>query len=153
MHRCTDIVSSWAQIQLEKIRQAENEVRWQHEDDVEDCNNCRQSFSVTRRKVSFWSEKQSQSHVCVCVCVRVCLCVRLCMCVCVMCVFVCVCKVHHNESGLYIMHQPQSEGIDHPVLLVYVELCLPGYSYSSHESSAIPIPTSRCRVLVLTWTW
>lgn len=40
------------QIQLEKIRQAETEVRWQHEDDVEECNNCKQSFSVTRRKVS-----------------------------------------------------------------------------------------------------
>lgn len=39
------------QIQLEKIRQAENEVRWQHEDDVEDCTNCKQAFSVTKRKV------------------------------------------------------------------------------------------------------
>ncbi|KAK7487813.1 hypothetical protein BaRGS_00020954 [Batillaria attramentaria] len=43
-------LSQSLQIQLEKIRQAENEVRWQHEDDVEDCNNCRQSFSVTKRK-------------------------------------------------------------------------------------------------------
>ena len=40
------------QIQLEKIRQAENEVRWQHEEDVEDCGNCKQAFSVTKRKVS-----------------------------------------------------------------------------------------------------
>lgn len=39
------------QIQLEKIRQAENEVRWQHEDDIEDCTNCKQAFSVTKRKV------------------------------------------------------------------------------------------------------
>lgn len=38
------------QIQLEKIRQAENEVRWQHEDDVEDCTNCKQAFSVTKKK-------------------------------------------------------------------------------------------------------
>ncbi|KAH9515131.1 hypothetical protein Btru_019283 [Bulinus truncatus] len=43
-------LSQSLQIQLEKIRQAENEVRWQHEDDIEDCNNCRQPFSVTRRK-------------------------------------------------------------------------------------------------------
>ncbi|XP_070204148.1 rab GTPase-binding effector protein 1-like isoform X2 [Littorina saxatilis] len=43
-------LSQSLQIQLEKIRQAENEVRWQHEDDVEDCNNCRQNFTVTKRK-------------------------------------------------------------------------------------------------------
>ncbi|XP_041347678.1 rab GTPase-binding effector protein 1-like [Gigantopelta aegis] len=43
-------LSQSLQIQLEKIRQAENEVRWQHEDDVDDCNNCKQAFSVTRRK-------------------------------------------------------------------------------------------------------
>jgi len=39
------------QIQLEKIRASENEVRWQHEDDVDDCSNCKQTFHVTRRKV------------------------------------------------------------------------------------------------------
>ncbi|CAL1528515.1 unnamed protein product [Lymnaea stagnalis] len=43
-------LSQSLQIQLEKIRQAENEVRWQHEDDVDDCSNCRQPFSVTKRK-------------------------------------------------------------------------------------------------------
>lgn len=43
-------LSQSLQIQLEKIRQAENEVRWQHEDDVEDCTNCKQAFSVTKRK-------------------------------------------------------------------------------------------------------
>ncbi|XP_025090931.1 rab GTPase-binding effector protein 1-like isoform X1 [Pomacea canaliculata] len=43
-------LSQSLQIQLEKIRQAETEVRWQHEDDVEDCNNCRLMFSVTKRK-------------------------------------------------------------------------------------------------------
>ncbi|GFO20972.1 Rab GTPase-binding effector protein 1 [Plakobranchus ocellatus] len=43
-------LSQSLQIQLEKIRQAENEVRWQHEDDIDDCSNCKQSFSVTRRK-------------------------------------------------------------------------------------------------------
>ena len=43
-------LSQSLQVELEKIRQAETEVRWQHEEDVEDCNNCRQPFSVTRRK-------------------------------------------------------------------------------------------------------
>ncbi|XP_022339951.1 rab GTPase-binding effector protein 1-like isoform X2 [Crassostrea virginica] len=43
-------LSQSLQIQLEKIRQAENEVRWQHEDDIEDCTNCKQAFSVTKRK-------------------------------------------------------------------------------------------------------
>lgn len=43
-------LSQSLQIQLEKIRQAETEVRWQHEDDVDECNNCRQAFSVTKRK-------------------------------------------------------------------------------------------------------
>jgi len=43
---------SWSfQIQLEKIRASENEVRWQHEEDVDDCANCKQTFTVTRRKV------------------------------------------------------------------------------------------------------
>jgi len=36
---------------LEKIRASENEVRWQHEEDVDDCSNCKQTFTVTRRKV------------------------------------------------------------------------------------------------------
>ncbi|ESO97854.1 hypothetical protein LOTGIDRAFT_228394 [Lottia gigantea] len=43
-------LSQSLQIQLEKIRQAENEVRWQHEDDVDECMNCKQVFSVTKRK-------------------------------------------------------------------------------------------------------
>lgn len=43
-------LSQSLQIQLEKIRQAETEVRWQHEEDVDECNNCRQAFTVTRRK-------------------------------------------------------------------------------------------------------
>ncbi|RUS84817.1 hypothetical protein EGW08_007432 [Elysia chlorotica] len=43
-------LSQSLQIQLEKIRQAENEVRWQHEDDIDDCSNCKQTFTVTRRK-------------------------------------------------------------------------------------------------------
>ena len=43
-------LSQSLQVELEKIRQAETEVRWQHEEDVEECNSCRQQFSVTRRK-------------------------------------------------------------------------------------------------------
>ena len=43
-------LSQSLQVELEKIRQAETEVRWQHEEDVDDCNNCRLQFSVTRRK-------------------------------------------------------------------------------------------------------
>ncbi|XP_064619716.1 rab GTPase-binding effector protein 1-like isoform X2 [Lineus longissimus] len=43
-------LSQSLQIQLEKIRQAETEVRWQHEEDIDDCQNCRQAFTVTRRK-------------------------------------------------------------------------------------------------------
>ena len=40
-----------SQIQLEKIRDAEHEVRWQHEEDVDECTSCKLPFSVTRRKV------------------------------------------------------------------------------------------------------
>merc|ERR1719410_2562603 len=43
-------LSQSLQVELEKIRQAEKEVRWQHEEDVEECGGCRQGFSVTRRK-------------------------------------------------------------------------------------------------------
>ena len=43
-------LSQSLQVELEKIRQAEKEVRWQHEEDVEDCNSCRQGFSVMRKQ-------------------------------------------------------------------------------------------------------
>ena len=43
-------LSQSLQVELEKIRQQEKEVRWQHEEDVEECGGCRQGFSVTRRK-------------------------------------------------------------------------------------------------------
>uniref|UniRef100_A0A0L8FWQ6 Rabaptin GTPase-Rab5 binding domain-containing protein n=1 Tax=Octopus bimaculoides TaxID=37653 RepID=A0A0L8FWQ6_OCTBM len=63
-------LSQSLQIQLEKIRQAETEVRWQHEEDVDECNNCRQAFSVTKRKfvivASFrfiFSQQQQQQHI------------------------------------------------------------------------------------------
>ncbi|KAI1292315.1 Rab GTPase-binding effector protein 1 [Halotydeus destructor] len=43
-------LSQSLQIQLEKIRQADSEVRWQHEDDVSDCNNCRKRFTSKKDK-------------------------------------------------------------------------------------------------------
>ena len=43
-------LSQSLQVELQKIRQQEKEVRWQHEEDVEECGGCRQGFSVTRRK-------------------------------------------------------------------------------------------------------
>jgi len=43
-------LSQSLQVEMEKIRQQEKEVRWQHEEDVEDCNSCKATFSVTRRK-------------------------------------------------------------------------------------------------------
>merc|ERR1711899_468145 len=48
----TDFVrlSQSLQIELEKIRSSEKEVRWQHEDDVEDCSSCRQQFNMAKRK-------------------------------------------------------------------------------------------------------
>ncbi|VDD85122.1 unnamed protein product [Enterobius vermicularis] len=39
------------QIQLEKIRQAEQEVRWQFDEDVHACNECSQSFTKNRSKL------------------------------------------------------------------------------------------------------
>ncbi|EEB14027.1 Cytoplasmic linker protein, putative [Pediculus humanus corporis] len=44
-------LSQSLQIELEKIRGADTEVRWQHEDDVEDCPNCKITFSASRKKV------------------------------------------------------------------------------------------------------
>ncbi|XP_046396126.1 rab GTPase-binding effector protein 1-like isoform X2 [Ischnura elegans] len=38
------------QVQLENIRENEKEVRWQHEDDFEDCANCRMQFSSNASK-------------------------------------------------------------------------------------------------------
>lgn len=48
----TDFVrlSQSLQMELEKIRQSEKEVRWQHEDDSEDCSSCRQQFNMAKRK-------------------------------------------------------------------------------------------------------
>ncbi|XP_076036235.1 rab GTPase-binding effector protein 1-like isoform X3 [Oratosquilla oratoria] len=43
-------LSQSLQVELEKIRQSQTEVRWQHEEDVDECNNCKVRFSVGRRK-------------------------------------------------------------------------------------------------------
>ncbi|KAF2898144.1 hypothetical protein ILUMI_08014 [Ignelater luminosus] len=43
-------LSQSLQVQLEKIRDSDTQVRWQHEEDVDDCPTCRSSFSVTKRK-------------------------------------------------------------------------------------------------------
>ena len=44
-------LSQSLQVELEKIRQSEKEVRWQHEDDIADCNACRAGFGKQRRKL------------------------------------------------------------------------------------------------------
>ena len=46
------------QVQLEKIRQSEKELRWQYEEDVDNCGECRQLFNVTKRKVWKWTTIQ-----------------------------------------------------------------------------------------------
>ncbi|XP_062539640.1 rab GTPase-binding effector protein 1 isoform X2 [Armigeres subalbatus] len=43
-------LSQSLQMQLEKIRSADTQVRWQEEEDVDQCPNCRKEFTVTRRK-------------------------------------------------------------------------------------------------------
>ncbi|KAK2172041.1 hypothetical protein NP493_998g00053 [Ridgeia piscesae] len=43
-------LSQSLQIQLEKIRGSEHEVRWQHEEDVDDCTKCDMAFSTFSRK-------------------------------------------------------------------------------------------------------
>uniref|UniRef100_A0AC34GRY8 FYVE-type domain-containing protein n=1 Tax=Panagrolaimus sp. ES5 TaxID=591445 RepID=A0AC34GRY8_9BILA len=45
------ILSQSLQIQLEKIRQAEQEVRWQFDDDVFNCNSCEAEFSTKLPKM------------------------------------------------------------------------------------------------------
>uniref|UniRef100_A0A182JM07 Uncharacterized protein n=1 Tax=Anopheles atroparvus TaxID=41427 RepID=A0A182JM07_ANOAO len=43
-------LSQSLQMQLEKIRSADTQVRWQDDDDVDQCANCKKDFTVTRRK-------------------------------------------------------------------------------------------------------
>ncbi|XP_012529896.1 rab GTPase-binding effector protein 1 isoform X2 [Monomorium pharaonis] len=44
-------LSQSLQVQLERIRQAGSEVRWQHEEDIEECPSCHTTFSVTKKKI------------------------------------------------------------------------------------------------------
>ncbi|KAJ9575188.1 hypothetical protein L9F63_025860, partial [Diploptera punctata] len=44
-------LSQSLQVQLERIREADTQVRWQHEDDVEECQGCKTGFSFTRSKL------------------------------------------------------------------------------------------------------
>ncbi|KAK4010865.1 hypothetical protein OUZ56_019993 [Daphnia magna] len=43
-------LSQQLQVQLEKIRQSEKELRWQYEEDIDQCAECRQTFGVAKRK-------------------------------------------------------------------------------------------------------
>jgi len=43
-------LSQSLQMQLEKIRSENTQVRWQDEDEAENCNQCKRDFTVTRRK-------------------------------------------------------------------------------------------------------
>lgn len=38
-------------MELEKIRAADTSVRWQDDEDVDNCPSCKNNFTVTRRKV------------------------------------------------------------------------------------------------------
>nr|CAI5870256.1 unnamed protein product [Callosobruchus analis] len=44
-------LSQSLQVQLEKIRESDTQVRWQHEEDVEECPLCRTGFSSSRKKM------------------------------------------------------------------------------------------------------
>ncbi|KAK0178897.1 hypothetical protein PV327_007738 [Microctonus hyperodae] len=44
-------LSQSLQVQLEKIRESGSEVRWQHEEDVDECPNCHAAFSHGKKKV------------------------------------------------------------------------------------------------------
>lgn len=41
-------------MELEKIRQSDVEVRWQHDEDVSECNSCKKTFQNRKEKVSFF---------------------------------------------------------------------------------------------------
>lgn len=40
-------------MQLEKIRSENTQVRWQDEDEADNCAQCKRDFTVTRRKVNY----------------------------------------------------------------------------------------------------
>ncbi|XP_028039733.1 rab GTPase-binding effector protein 1 isoform X3 [Bombyx mandarina] len=44
-------LSQSLQVQLQRIREADTEVRWQHEDDVHECPSCRQPLPSNKKKV------------------------------------------------------------------------------------------------------
>lgn len=46
-------------MELEKIRAQDTQVRWQDDEDVDECRSCKSNFTVTRRKV-----KILKSHIC-----------------------------------------------------------------------------------------
>ncbi|KAJ8946840.1 hypothetical protein NQ318_006750 [Aromia moschata] len=43
-------LSQSLQVQLEKIRESDTQVRWQHEEDIEECPTCHSNFSSSKRK-------------------------------------------------------------------------------------------------------
>ncbi|EEC10028.1 conserved hypothetical protein, partial [Ixodes scapularis] len=45
-----DICRGHWQVELEKIRQSDSEVRWQHEDDVGECNTCKRGLHARKEK-------------------------------------------------------------------------------------------------------
>lgn len=49
-------LSQSLQVELEKIRAEDTQVRWQHEEDIEECPACRHGFNVTKRKVMNFAE-------------------------------------------------------------------------------------------------
>lgn len=50
-HYCTFF---YKQMELEKIRQSDSEVRWQHDEDVLECNSCKKTFQNRKEKVSLY---------------------------------------------------------------------------------------------------
>lgn len=50
-------------MQLEKIRSENTQVRWQDEDEADNCAQCKRDFTVTRRKVHFFSQKNEEVDV------------------------------------------------------------------------------------------
>lgn len=58
-------------MELEKIRAAETQLRWQDDEDVDECRNCRVNFTVTRRKVRpimklvYLSTEMFMTYVCI----------------------------------------------------------------------------------------
>ncbi|XP_024939583.1 rab GTPase-binding effector protein 1 isoform X2 [Cephus cinctus] len=44
------LLSQSLQVQLEKIRESGGEVRWQHEEDVDECSGCRVTFTGSKKK-------------------------------------------------------------------------------------------------------